>query len=534
MVSAPLSDISEHRNLIDRPQFPTTSITHTHNIKYTMSLLNVYDTIDLSEITLSGDDTLADKNVLEYVNDDHLLGIVHLHITECTPDRIRPWLVHENEWVGSGFVLEPNRIVTCAHCVEFATSIKVKKFGTASRFSADVIFFAPESDIAILRIESVNFMDGIRPLPVVLENDRLVISSPIFVFGYSEGNPHLQLRQGKVTGTSIGPNPATQNYIVGIDSSATVLCGNSGGPVLNSLGLVVGVLFCTNYPENATVEGASCFIPFNNTVRQVITDILRTARVVGVPDCGFEWQPWQFANLGVLVKEVYPWSPAFGKVYRGDTIWQINNRTISGEGGVENTIPKPGQSRDGLSEFVGGMFVGAPVTLAVSRTNEQGKIENVLVSYNLPNCKFRHLCPFDYASSRKFLIFGRYSFTPLSFLHFKHEGSDMQSKRLKKMASQLRTEGMEHEVVLMTDMQHILTDPEHQFVIRRVMEINFQRVLNFSHLVHLLDSTEGTYLFIKQGGDDIDDVSMYLTLDDERSRTETTVRTFHAPSDRGL
>lgn len=165
----------------------------------------------------------------------------------------------------------------------------------------------------------------------------------------------------------------TQNDILGIFSNTPGFRGNSGAPVLYHKGDVVCVFFSTvtnpaTYPQCYLT---SCFIPYNNMVRQVIRDIARTAGVLGVPHCGFEWEPREISSLGVSVHDVYPWSMAFGKLRHRDVVCQIVGYLFSPEGDVENTVLKPGRSSQTLDELVAEIFISAQVTLKVSSTNEQ-------------------------------------------------------------------------------------------------------------------------------------------------------------------
>ena len=151
---------------------------------------------------------------------------------------------------GSGFVVAPGLVVTNAHVVAGTTSISVALgsayFGTAL---VKVVFFDPEFDLAVLRVH------GLSARPLTLDPNLVGRGTEAVVLGYPEGGP-LAIDPAGVrsellaTGLDIyGRQPTVRAvYVV----QALVRPGNSGGPLVEPNGLVIGVVFSRS-PTNSRI-----------------------------------------------------------------------------------------------------------------------------------------------------------------------------------------------------------------------------------------------------------------------------------------
>jgi len=133
---------------------------------------------------------------------------------------------------GSGFIfLEKNILVTCNHVVKECKKISIK-FQGAGSIDAEVIIHDEEHDLALLK-----FNDDTREPLTLAENQPITEGMSIIFSGYPAGLESLTTHQGIISSITKDPIGIIHYLIDG-----TVNRGNSGCPLMNSEGMVIGVV----------------------------------------------------------------------------------------------------------------------------------------------------------------------------------------------------------------------------------------------------------------------------------------------------
>ncbi|MFI5084380.1 MAG: MarP family serine protease [Actinomycetales bacterium] len=139
---------------------------------------------------------------------------------------------------GSGFVAAPGRVVTNAHVIA-GVSQPVVEIPNGAALPARVVYFDPNQDIAVLDVPGLN----VAPLQI---GSPLDAGAPAAFDGYPHGGP-FQSKPASVQSVSdllvpdiYGNNPHPEQVY---QLSADVQPGNSGGPLLDESGHVVGLVF---------------------------------------------------------------------------------------------------------------------------------------------------------------------------------------------------------------------------------------------------------------------------------------------------
>jgi S1-C subfamily serine protease len=146
---------------------------------------------------------------------------------------------------GSGFVVAPDYVVTNAHVVAGIAHPAV--LDTRGRHAAIVTLFDPELDIAVLHVP------GLTDPPATLDSGLVGRGTTGAVLGYPEGGP-FQYGAAAVeavfqaTGLDIYGTAQTVRTVYQL--SALVQPGNSGGPLVEPNGMVVGVVFARSTTDN--------------------------------------------------------------------------------------------------------------------------------------------------------------------------------------------------------------------------------------------------------------------------------------------
>lgn len=135
---------------------------------------------------------------------------------------------------GSGFLIDvKGLLVTNAHIVRNARNIAVQNRAGTS-FNATVVLIDEEKDLAILQIEDSNFK-AFSSIPYGISRSSTELASPIYTLGY----PRDEIVYGEgYLSAKTGFNGDTLSWQISIPANP----GNSGGPVLNEHGEIVGIL----------------------------------------------------------------------------------------------------------------------------------------------------------------------------------------------------------------------------------------------------------------------------------------------------
>ena len=92
--------------------------------------------------------------------------VVKLEVTTAKSDIRCPWENRTGAGTGSGVVIAPGRILTCAHCVTDACYIRVRKHNEDMLYHGSVQFLDHDADLALVGVDDPAFMAGITQMEI--------------------------------------------------------------------------------------------------------------------------------------------------------------------------------------------------------------------------------------------------------------------------------------------------------------------------------------------------------------------------------
>ena len=231
-----------------------------------------------------------------------------------------------NKLEGSGFIFRKNGyILTNEHVVRGAVTIKVRLLNR-TEFEAELVGADRSTDIAVLKINAK------EDLPVL----QLANSEEVQVgqFAIAIGNP-FQLNHTVTTGIVSGKGRSflTDRVIIRyqdyIQTDAWINTGNSGGPLLNIHGEVIGINALIRRPDNtpatSAVRAGAGFAISSNLVEKIGAQLIENGRIIrGFLGIGMEEVP-----QGIRVEHVERNMPAYlSGLQRGDIIIKYNGKKV--------------------------------------------------------------------------------------------------------------------------------------------------------------------------------------------------------------
>ncbi|MGA1554844.1 MAG: S1C family serine protease [Ilumatobacteraceae bacterium] len=248
--------------------------------------------------------------------------------------------------VGTGVITTADgEILTNAHVVDGATEIRVRLTGETEPRPATLLAIDPGNDLALLRIDGDDFIPARFAAP-----DSARIGDEVVAIGFAldlDGAPSVTLGIVSALDRTITIDDGALDGLIQTD--AAISSGNSGGPLVNALGEVVGI-------NTAVARGgfgtAASNIGFAISVEEVlrVVDQLRAqadgeVRVEGY--LGVSLGDRGDGGQGALISRVEPDSPADeAGMADGDIVIAIDGNTVDGAAGLVAAIRDrgPGES----------------------------------------------------------------------------------------------------------------------------------------------------------------------------------------------
>lgn len=278
---------------------------------------------------------------------------------------------------GSGFIISPDGyILTNNHVIEDADSVKVR-LSTGKEYKGEVVGTDPSIDLALLKIEA----KGLPILPLGNSGDVRVGEWVIAI-----GNPH-EFDQTVTVGVISGkerrvPIGTTDRSLVSfIQTDAAINFGNSGGPLIDARGNVIGISTAIRRADYA--EGIGFALPISQA-SEVVDQLRESGHVergfigISMSDHGIDENAREYYGLpdtnGVIVEQVRPADGPAAKagVKPGDIIRKVDGDVIKDNLDLVSKIASrhPGDSVR-LEVFRAGKTLRLEATLADRREEMQ-------------------------------------------------------------------------------------------------------------------------------------------------------------------
>jgi S1-C subfamily serine protease len=254
---------------------------------------------------------------------------------------------------GTGMVLTSSGVVlTNNHVIRDATAIRVVVPTTGRSFTAKVVGYDASDDVAILQASGAS---NLKTIPLG-DSSTLNAGQSVQALGNAGGTGSLRPASGTVTGVdraiTVSDDQGGSESLKGmIETNAEVQPGDSGGPLMNAAGQVVGMDTAASvgngFEQAATSDGYA--IPINKAMsiaQQIMRgDASATIHVGDTAFLGVEVAENSYGGSGAVITSVVPGGPADSAgLTPGDLITSFGGQAVSSPTGLTTIVmtQKPG------------------------------------------------------------------------------------------------------------------------------------------------------------------------------------------------
>lgn len=268
--------------------------------------------------------------------------------------------------LGSGVIVSPQGyVLTNNHVIAGADEIAIS-LEDGREIPAKLVGTDPRTDVAVLRIDSEDL-----PHAILADSDTLQVGDVVFALGNALGIGHavttgIISARGR-TGIGILGEEGYEDFI---QTDASMNVGNSGGPLVDSRGRVIGINTAIASPGGGNV-GIGFAIPIN-MARSVMESLIEFGEVqrgylgITLQDLTSELaEEFDVTDGGVLVVNVFDDSPAHGAgLLQGDVVVGLNGEAVESAGLLRLRVGQlPPDSQVDLSVLRDGQSLDVPVVL---------------------------------------------------------------------------------------------------------------------------------------------------------------------------
>ncbi|CAF0726582.1 unnamed protein product [Adineta steineri] len=237
----------------------------------------------------------------------------------------------------SGFIIKNRWILSNAHAVTNASSIRIRKHGDAAKYPARILYVAHECDLVIMTVDDNKFWINLESL--TFSDDIPRLQESITIVGFPIGGDNLSVTKGVVSRVVISIYAHSIETLLTIQIDAATNPRNSGGPAIQGKH-VVGMAF----QGQSQAQSIGYIIPVS-VIKHVLDDIELHNKYTAFPRMRFYYQPMENLSYreylklnkdqhGILVTSVEPACVLSKVLKKDDVITAIDNVPIADDGTI--------------------------------------------------------------------------------------------------------------------------------------------------------------------------------------------------------
>lgn len=417
-------------------------------------------------------------------------AVVHIKSTLFRYSYKDPWKQpYISSSSGTGFIIEGQRILTNAHVLSGANTIRLRRVDQSADYEAELLHIAHDCDLALLSVKDPKFFENSKALKI---GELPKLNTPVEVIGFPIGGKRVSITRGVVSRINMDVySHSSIDYHLIIQVDAAINPGNSGGPAMQK-GKLIGVAF----QALSGGENLGYLIP-PQIVKRFLADV-EDGKYDGYTEFGVLGLPTAHSGLqkalalkrflqspftGLLVYDIIPGSSAAGHIRPGDILFQLNGKklTESGDVNIDGNLQN-------YTQLVDNLELGDPVKVKILRKNK-------LMSLSFPSKITRAFASrrMRYESPPSYRISGGLLFQPLDANLMRTYGnywlrsgrSEIVFRYKHFFASKIHKKVSEDVVLTrrLADKVNIYSD---EFLHRLVKKVNGKRIKGFAHFTRLL------------------------------------------------
>ena len=283
---------------------------------------------------------------------------------------------------GTGMILNSTgEVLTNNHVVDGATSISVTVVSTGKTYTATVVGTDPTDDVAVIQLQNASGLQTAK----LGDSSTVSVGDAVTGVGNAGGTGTLTQASGNVEAlnqslTATDDNGQNPEQLTGmIESNAPIQAGDSGGPLYNSTGEVVGMDTAAEAASQSSAASQAYSIPINkalNIAREIASGVHNSTIHQGYP--GFlgvsiadssanGFGSFGSSASGAQIQSVIDGSPAAGAgLAAGDVITAVNGTSVGSASDLHNALAndKPGSKVTITWTDTSGQSHSASITLA--------------------------------------------------------------------------------------------------------------------------------------------------------------------------
>jgi S1-C subfamily serine protease len=452
--------------------------------------------------------------VLSYATTIPTNSIVKIHTSTSSSDYKFPWQTSKIfRYVGSGAIIDKNRILTSAHVVSGARFLEVQKENDPKKYIANIKFISHQSDLAIVEVEDTNFFNGTKPLKL---NEEVKTRDEITVLGYPIGGQTISTTTGIISRIEYTNYVWSGESLLAIQVDAAINSGNSGGPAIDKNNNIVGIAMMSL--KNAS--NISYIVP--SVIISTFLEDIKDGKVDGFGEDGIsvnyirndsvkEYYGLK-DDIGILVTKVDYGVKDFKE---NDIILEIDGKIIANDGTINS---KFGRVNTSLLEHQ--KQIGDTLNIKVLRNKK-------IVSFIHRIERLSPLVVREFDKEPRYLIFGGLTFTPLtknyiSAISDKSNGIDMLFYNKGK------SEDFNEPVIWMQTIFPHKVNRGYWSGAYIVETVNDIKVKNFKHFVNLIDNLNTEFVVIET----VEKQKIILNVNEAKESFEDLKKIYYLNSDR--